>query len=413
MLSALPASTRGPLPTHPAAEGSGAMWGALLARRLSEVKAQGAEALPAYPAVALRVQSLLEDRSDLSEVARVIGADAALAVDVLRCANSAMYRRETRVTTIAQAIAQIGTKQVLKLALASGLAAKALAAGPLAPLRRRYWLESLSGAAICRGLSQVRHLPAEKGFLLGLLHDFGRIVALASLEPLCRERPAGPPIPADTLRDVIEAHHVDLAVALARHWHLPDLLVGVIEAHHRDWHPKDAPLLRTVMASDQIVSLLARGPSVPECDLAALPGLDGETEVKLALRLVAQVPEFVASFEPEPLAAEVPQISVTRVPPRSIPPRETELRVKVILGLRSLEYRGIALDRRGLLVEGAAPLPENRLVRVTLSGAHGSFELWCLSEETHLTAGNPMRFELRPFALDGEAQARWSDLTSE
>ena len=58
-------------------------------RDLEAMAKSGNGSLPPYPAVALRVQNAM-GRPDfgLAEVAHLVSADAALAADVLRCANS-------------------------------------------------------------------------------------------------------------------------------------------------------------------------------------------------------------------------------------------------------------------------------------------------------------------------------------
>jgi HD-like signal output (HDOD) protein len=55
--------------------------------------------------VALRVQEAMARKDfGLAEVAQIVGADAVLAADILRCANSALYRRGGPVTDLTAAI---------------------------------------------------------------------------------------------------------------------------------------------------------------------------------------------------------------------------------------------------------------------------------------------------------------------
>jgi len=110
---------------------------------------QGRIVIPPYPAVALRVQEAMGRKTfSLADAAALIGADAALAADILRCANSVMYRRGAPVVDLTQALTRIGEQQVMRLLLASGLATSANAVGPLVLLRRMVWIEGLAGAAL-------------------------------------------------------------------------------------------------------------------------------------------------------------------------------------------------------------------------------------------------------------------------
>ena len=93
-------------------------WVQAFERQISLRLPSGDDVVPAYPAVAARIQELVGQRADLAEIARAVGADSALAADVLRCANSAMYRRAQPAETLTQAVTHVGAHQVLRLALA-------------------------------------------------------------------------------------------------------------------------------------------------------------------------------------------------------------------------------------------------------------------------------------------------------
>lgn len=385
-------------------------WAALLEDRLSTAVASREVTLPPYPAVAVKVQELLGRNASMAEVARSVGADSALATDVLRCANSAPYRRGGGATNLAQAITQIGTQQVLRLALASGLAARTLSSGPLASLRRAYWIEGLASAAVCQELARLRHLPADKAFLLGLIHDFGKIVALSSLESVCDRIRVRPIAPAETYQKLVEMHHVELAVALARRWNFPDAVREVIAAHHGDGTAKETALLQAVKTSDQVVALLGQGPAVMAADLASRAGLIGLDEVSAIRHLVVQLPEFVAAFEPEGVRREDAQSAVLRPGPREVRPLETVFPVKVVFASKVHEYRAVAIDEKGIVVEGRDSLPENRLIELTVLGTQDSFDFWTLPRGMRETEDGSVRIELQPYALDGVAQARWAAL---
>src|SRR5258708_10188552 len=74
-------------------------------KELSAELASGDVRLPSFPAVAQRVQRALEDpRATPAQVARVIGIDAALAVRILRLANSAFLNPSAKpITQLQQA----------------------------------------------------------------------------------------------------------------------------------------------------------------------------------------------------------------------------------------------------------------------------------------------------------------------
>src|SRR5512140_1635421 len=98
--------------------------------------------MPPYPAVAARANEAARNPSlGLAEVTRIIKADASLAAVVLRCANSAFYRRGSEVRSLLQAVTRIGAQEVLRIALAASLGAYARSAGSLSTARRLIWIE--------------------------------------------------------------------------------------------------------------------------------------------------------------------------------------------------------------------------------------------------------------------------------
>lgn len=65
-------------------------------------------------------QMIASPDCDISEVAELIAYDEAMTVDLLRAANSAAYANLSQVVTVHEALARLGTAQVLAIAVAAG-----------------------------------------------------------------------------------------------------------------------------------------------------------------------------------------------------------------------------------------------------------------------------------------------------
>jgi len=388
-------------------------WVQAFERQISLRLPSGDDVVPAYPAVAARIQELVGQRADLAEIARAVGADSALAADVLRCANSAMYRRAQPAETLTQAVTHVGAHQVLRLALASGLAARALASGPLAPLRRRYWIDALAGAAVCQELAQLRHLPTSHAFLLGLLHDFGKIVVLRAVESSWRDAGARCAVPVEALDQLAERHHVPIGAALARSWRFPDLIQEVIAVHHNDGVASFGPFPELVAISDRVVDRLGRLPAVTAEDLGDLPGLRGDDERASLARLLPTIPEFVASFEKENPAASREEVTAPCSPGEQVQSLPISIPAKVTLRKRLIDCVAIAIHPDALLVRGTDEIPEHQLVRVTLLHPPHPLEMWCLTRKVESRDDGWIHVELHPFALDRACQKRWVELAAQ
>jgi HD-like signal output (HDOD) protein len=387
-----------------------------LERAIHERVQAGTLRVPPYPAVAVRVQEALARKdAGLSEIAQLVGADAVLAAAILRCANSALYRRGPPVTDLLQAITRVGAAEVLRLLLASGLSTGAQAVGTLVSIRRLIWIEGLASAAICQELARLRGLRTEEAFVLGLLHDFGKIVASTALEALIEEGGRPGCWPLEAWSALVERQHVAVGRATAERWGLPPLVAEVIGAHHagpEGGRPRcrDPRLLEVVTASDQVVGLLLTRTRVTSAELAHVPGLAPEERTAVE-RVVENIPEFVAAFETPAATAFVasPRVAVPESTFRAAT-RTAKLGVSVPVARRPRLFTVSAVGPEGLVMEGEEPLPEDRLLEARIYAAE-PFVAWVL---TRLCRRTPKGFqvEVAPFALSGAIRASWDELVS-
>jgi HD-like signal output (HDOD) protein len=382
-----------------------------LEEELAARLALDAIALPPYPAVAMKVQQLVARGDfDFADVAGLVGSDPSLAADVLRCANSALYSRGVPTASLPQALTRIGTDQVLRLALSSGVSPLAQRPGRLASLRRALWIESLAGAVICQELAFTRGLRADEAFVLGLLHDFGKVVVCSCLEAVHERRGDVASQPAERWAALLERHHVAAGELLAERWSLSSLVRDVVARHHGpdDGGAEDPALLEVVRASDEVVALLTRSPRVTSADLAFLPRMRDQRERDLVARTIELLPAFVAAFEPAPAAGDGGPSLVAPATELAPGERAVSFGVTLTLARSSWRYAAIAMASNGLVLRGAQAVPENQLVEATLESSP-RLRLWAVAKLSR-REGDAVRVELKPFGLSGEARGAWDAL---
>jgi HD-like signal output (HDOD) protein len=380
-------------------------------RAIRGAVARGGLPIPPYPAVALRIQQVV-GRKDfgLAEVSGIVGSDPTLAADVLRCANSSLYSRGDPVTGLGPAITRIGAHEVTRLALSSGLSAHAQGPGSLAPVKRAIWTESVAGAVLCQELARLRGLRAEEAFVVGLLHDFGRVVTTCCIEALLETHRGIPARTQAEWAELVDRHHVEVGLATAAQWGLPPLVTEVIALHHGPAVGEHDPqLLDVVRASDQVVLLLSARPEVGAEDLARVPGIAaGERE--LLARVIEKIPGFVAAFE-APAARRAGPASMVAAPITALRPgeRPVTFQVTVSVDKRPRSYLAAAVTSSGLVMVGAEPLPENMLLELSLQCPPRPFKIWATAK-VQRAEGSVVRIELQPYALGGEARGLWNRL---
>jgi HD-like signal output (HDOD) protein len=133
--------------------------------------------------------------------------------------------------------------------------------------------------------------------MLGLLHDFGKVVACTAFESALLESRSNGAWQLDAWAKIIERVHVPIGRHMAAQWHLPQLLIDVISSHH-DNEPRLSRegLLAIVKASDEVVALLESSPGLTADDLASIAALS-EGERKRVAHVVEQIPGLIAAFE--------------------------------------------------------------------------------------------------------------------
>jgi len=373
---------------------------------IADLVARDAVEIPPYPAVAMRIERLVGGGDfGLDELARLVGSDQALAADVLRCANAAAFARGGPVASVPQAVARIGAGELSRIAFASALSGRALARGPLALLRRRVWHDAVAAGVLARELARPRALPVDDAFACGLLHDFGKVLALECLERIARGARHPRPMPSRFWEVVVDNHHVRLGAVLAEKWALPPVLVEAITLHHAEdlaaaQHPE---MVRTVALCDRLVRLLDDRAYVGQGDVSAIQQLD-EAETEALIRGIEVVPGLVAAFErevpaPDRALLEAPPAPATRAVRRGVGAR---------VGGEPYQVTGFASHQ--LVLQGRAPQPEGALLEVTLDGEppttfHARVLLSWEAAGRHGVV-------LQPFALGGPALLRWHGLSS-
>ena len=384
---------------------------ALLDEAISDLTARGAIDFPPYPAIALRISALVRSGDyGLDELARLVSSDQALASDLLRVANSASYSQGIPTSSIPQAVSRVGADELSRVALASALGATALARGPLANLRRVAWREGLAAALLCRELARTRGLPFDDAFTCGLLHDFGRVIAIGAIERIAAGQRLSRPMSAQFWNAVVDRHHVVLGVTLATRWALPKLVVDAIALHHEepesDRGAESPDLVGIVRTVDPLVWLL-RDRSHLQATLDALATLSDEDGEALR-RVLRGLSGFLASFERDPSAHDGSLLDPPARPAPTWPaaPRSDDRRVR--FRIAGAEYEATGFGPNQLFVRGPVPLPEELLLEVEALHEPGlvfhARVLLCWPD------GERCGALLMPFALTGPALLHWQGL---
>ncbi|WP_420468280.1 HDOD domain-containing protein [Panacagrimonas sp.] len=196
-----------------------------LFRAVVDALTQDRLTLPTLPEVAMRVsQATQDDRVTASRLAAEIGRDPAIAVRVLRVANSSALNAGRRIDNLQQAITRMGMGLVRSLVTGVALEQLFFSRSPTLKARlRQTWAQSLEVAALSQVLaSHCTVLRPELAMLAGLTHEIGSLPVIRLAENLGEDLPD-----AAALDRVIRNLQPRVGRLVLQAWDFPEELVEV------------------------------------------------------------------------------------------------------------------------------------------------------------------------------------------
>jgi putative nucleotidyltransferase with HDIG domain len=195
--------------------------------------------LPSIPTVASMVMGVADDpRSSADDLHAAVMQDPAIAAKILRIANSAYFRRGGEISDLRTAIVHLGFSNVRNLVL--GVSVMGLFDHAFAETRfdrEQFWRHSVAVATLANAIAETkRHVSPQTAFVVGLLHDIGKLVLDAYLheeftyllELSERENISF----FDAEKRTLRANHAAIGGELLEHWNFPTELTAPIRCHH-------------------------------------------------------------------------------------------------------------------------------------------------------------------------------------
>jgi len=177
--------------------------------------------LPLLPGVAARVLELASsDRGNAAEFSELIHKDQALAGQVLRVANSAVFQRRGAIVSLKQAVTRLGLDLLSEIAMTSILGRTVFRTDGFENLVRQIWRHALATGCFAKEIARTGRRNVESAFLCGLLHSIGKPIALNTAIALMDER--GVALGEPTLAELLELTHQGVGVRIAAKWSLPE-----------------------------------------------------------------------------------------------------------------------------------------------------------------------------------------------
>ena len=140
---------------------------------------------PAPVILANALKLLRDPQSDVESIATLVGSDAALAADIIRCANSVFYAGG-RCHGISEAVQKVGTVETIRLLnLAVARIASGRDLGSYGIWGADFWAESLFNGLFLQALAkETGAADPDEAYTVGLLRFIGRLAINQAIENL-------------------------------------------------------------------------------------------------------------------------------------------------------------------------------------------------------------------------------------
>jgi HD-like signal output (HDOD) protein len=200
-----------------------------------------AEDLFVLPDSVTRLKACMDDEaSSIDDIGDIIAFDPSLATQLLRVANSALYRFPNKIDTITKAIQVVGTRSTYDLALAYGVSqAFSDVDGQKVDLDK-FWEQSVSCGLLAKYFADMRNIrEPERFFVAGLLHNIGELVVVTTMPESAQRCQAfnARVTPAELQFGVLGYTYTSLSARLIEKWGIPEAIVAPIASIHDTENP--------------------------------------------------------------------------------------------------------------------------------------------------------------------------------
>jgi HD-like signal output (HDOD) protein len=192
--------------------------------------------IPPCPSILTTLmREMRSDEPDFVKLGKLIGSDVSLAAAMLKTVNSPFYGLRNKATSVQQAIALLGLRNVAQIV--TGLLLRQAFPGGSSDILDEYWELSSAIAGMSALLAgRLKGMNRDEAYTFALFRDCGMLAMLGNFEDYKPKLP-GAKGDADACITEIEdklygMNHARLGSRLARAWLLPDDVCDAIQWHH-------------------------------------------------------------------------------------------------------------------------------------------------------------------------------------
>ena len=254
-------------------------------------------ALPALSPVALKLVELAsDDTSSAKDLAKLIERDPALAVRLLKLANSAFFGTSNPISTLAQAVVRIGLQRLRIMALSISLRDTLPFSRTGALDFKEFWRISLYRALIAKSLAEhSKGQNSDEAFVAGFITEIGLLIFF---DIFLRGEVVDPPLKLEPLEDLLRwerekygVNHRQIGEAALTHWKFPEPIIRCQTAYKNTSRARKLPPLAKLFEQSRLLSRIL----TPSSEAIHLPFEEAQKSFGLDPGMISDI--LVATFE--------------------------------------------------------------------------------------------------------------------
>lgn len=188
-------------------------------------------AIPRLPTVVPKLlRSLRDPDSSARDYVAIINKDPVMSAAVLKLANSAYFNPiNVRIGDIERAIVKLGLNGLRSVLSAAVMQPIIQRDSPyFSQTGKRLWAHSLNTAVACEIVGHARRMERFKAYLMGLVHDIGKITLFSELCKQYKLNGDTSPSPQAFIPP-LQTHATQLSALIAKDWQLPEDICRALE----------------------------------------------------------------------------------------------------------------------------------------------------------------------------------------
>lgn len=211
-----------------------------ITRKELEERLAKCEQLKAMPPTVAQILKLTSNpRVSVDQIARAIAQDHAIALRILKLANSAVYTRGEPVDSVQRAVVRIGIERIRQAVLNVAVVEEFSRNDRIQCIDvHQFWEHSIATGLIA---AELAHLGGDQepdsAFTMGLLHDVGRVIMAQQLGPMYEDVVATArrtELPLEQVESrMLLMNHADVMEQVLSTWRFAKQLAGPIVCHHQ------------------------------------------------------------------------------------------------------------------------------------------------------------------------------------